>query len=95
LEWFSTLYCKIRVGNTIAKMFDTNKKIVVSVGILLGAYLIDYFFIHTGEVTTLELKAGKLRGKISTSRDGREFYEFLGVPYAQPPLGKLRFAVRN
>jgi hypothetical protein len=74
-------------------MFDNNKKIVLSVVILFGAYFVDYFFLHTGESTLLELKAGKLQGKISTSRDGREFYEFLGIPYAQPPVGKLRFLV--
>lgn len=35
---------------------------------------------------------GSLEGKWMTSRSGREFRAFLGVPYAAPPLGNLRFA---
>ncbi|CAH1388796.1 unnamed protein product [Nezara viridula] len=34
---------------------------------------------------------GILKGASLTSRDGREFYAFTGVPYAKPPLGNLRF----
>lgn len=59
-------------------MFD-NKKIVFSVVILFGAYFVDYYFIHNGENTTLDMSNGKLKGKVSFSRGGREFYEFLGI----------------
>ncbi|CAG7785487.1 unnamed protein product, partial [Allacma fusca] len=34
---------------------------------------------------------GKTEGTISISRDGREFYEWLGLPYAHPPVDSLRF----
>lgn len=66
-----------------------NKKIVASVVILFSAYLVDYFFIHIGENTILDLKHGKLKGKISYSRDGNEFYEFLGMRHFISKLLKL------
>ncbi|XP_046629890.1 venom carboxylesterase-6-like [Neodiprion virginianus] len=35
---------------------------------------------------------GNLRGKILTTHNGRNISAFLGIPYAQPPTGSLRFA---
>lgn len=55
-----------------------NKKIVIGVVILISAYLVDYFFMHPEERMTLSFKYGELKGKVSLSRDGREYYEFLG-----------------
>ncbi|CAF4754274.1 unnamed protein product [Pieris macdunnoughi] len=36
-------------------------------------------------------KNGELRGCIKKLLDGTEYYSFKGIPYAQPPVGKLRF----
>lgn len=41
--------------------------------------------------TIVRCKSGFLQGKRSTSESGKVFLSFLGVPYAKPPLGKLRF----
>ena len=41
-------------------------------------------------VTVLQ---GKMRGTKMTSRNGKTFYAFLGIPYATPPVGPLRFKV--
>jgi hypothetical protein len=38
---------------------------------------------------------GKLRGVKLESRGGREYFGFYNIPYAQPPLGDLRFMVSN
>lgn len=38
----------------------------------------------------VKTKHGILKGATKTE-DGDEYIEFLGVPYARPPVGKLRF----
>lgn len=40
----------------------------------------------------VEIDQGLLEGTTFTSRNGRNFSSFLGIPYAQPPIGLLRFA---
>lgn len=42
------------------------------------------------QVTVMQ---GALRGLYLTSRKGRQFVGFQGVPYAKPPLGEMRFKV--
>ncbi|XP_068618539.1 juvenile hormone esterase-like [Battus philenor] len=37
------------------------------------------------------LPQGKLKGKTSRNDNGFEYIEFLGIPYAKPPVGELRF----
>ncbi|KAI4468851.1 carboxylesterase [Holotrichia oblita] len=39
----------------------------------------------------IHVQQGSLRGKIGTDNNGRNYYQFLGIPYAKPPIGKLRF----
>ncbi|XP_063222148.1 fatty acyl-CoA hydrolase precursor, medium chain-like [Bacillus rossius redtenbacheri] len=41
---------------------------------------------------TVKLTQGSLRGEAGRSADGTTFYKFLGIPYAKPPVGNLRFA---
>ncbi|XP_072397947.1 esterase FE4-like [Diabrotica undecimpunctata] len=39
----------------------------------------------------VKIVEGQLSGLIQKNLDGEEFYSFLGVPYAEPPIGELRF----
>lgn len=38
---------------------------------------------------------GTLKGKVLRSRDGRSYYSYTSIPYAKPPIGELRFKVKN
>eukprot|EP00090_Calanus_glacialis_P034725 TRINITY_DN5863_c0_g1_i2.p1 TRINITY_DN5863_c0_g1~~TRINITY_DN5863_c0_g1_i2.p1 ORF type:complete len:1103 (-),score=277.16 TRINITY_DN5863_c0_g1_i2:72-3380(-) len=49
----------------------------------------DYGSYNTKMVKTLN---GKVQGYLETTGDGTEFYKFLGIPYAEPPVDTLRFA---
>ncbi|CAG7838552.1 unnamed protein product [Allacma fusca] len=35
--------------------------------------------------------SGKVRGSVEVSRGGRTYFQYLGIPYARPPDGELRF----
>lgn len=41
----------------------------------------------------IQIKQGILRGFKQHSRNGTEYQAFLGIPYARPPTGNLRFEV--
>ncbi|KAL0822711.1 hypothetical protein ABMA28_004730 [Loxostege sticticalis] len=42
-------------------------------------------------MATVKVSQGILKGGKSLTENGFEYYEFLGVPYAKPPIGELRF----
>ena len=39
----------------------------------------------------IQIEDGQLEGTVMTSRKGVDFHAFMGIPYAQPPIGNLRF----
>lgn len=43
----------------------------------------------------VEINYGKLKGKLRKNYKGEEIFAFLGVPYAKPPVGELRFKVSS
>lgn len=51
--------------------------------------------VHTSTMTQPEVKTiyGKIRGSVEKNCEGIDFYAFKGIPYAKPPIGKLRFKV--
>lgn len=59
----------------------------ISVGISLSG-------ARMGDKPIVKIDQGKLRGKKCIAEYSRkEYYSFLGIPYAMPPIGKLRFKV--
>ena len=49
----------------------------------------------SGSAVQVNLKQGVFKGEIIDAGDGRQVYSFRGIPYAKPPVGKLRFKVSN
>ncbi|KAI6183709.1 Carboxylic ester hydrolase [Aphelenchoides bicaudatus] len=47
--------------------------------------------IRPSEVVRLKKPNSQIQGKTYTFEDGREASAFLGIPYAKPPTGQLRF----
>lgn len=45
----------------------------------------------TMENSIVTVKQGQLKGTIKKLLDGSSYYSFKGIPYAQPPIGELRF----
>lgn len=43
----------------------------------------------------IELQNGMINGTVGKSKDGRLFQRFYGIPYAEPPVGELRFKVSS
>lgn len=43
----------------------------------------------------IEVSEGWLEGLIETNKYGGKLCSFKGIPYAEPPLGDLRFKVKQ
>lgn len=41
----------------------------------------------------MQTQNGVLQGRLKILENGQSYYSFLGIPYAQPPVGNLRFRV--
>jgi hypothetical protein len=75
----------------------TGRKTLLAVLILQLANGYNAFWVQNRELSLspiVETKVGQVQGFVSVSRGGRKFYKFLGLPYAQPPVGELRFEVK-
>lgn len=46
-------------------------------------------------ITKVKIKQGVLVGAKRKTRNGFEYDDYLNIPYAKPPVGDLRFKVRN
>uniref|UniRef100_A0A915L120 Carboxylesterase type B domain-containing protein n=1 Tax=Romanomermis culicivorax TaxID=13658 RepID=A0A915L120_ROMCU len=63
--------------------------------ILLIVSVVEFSWIEfsiADEKVVVELSNGKAEGHLVKNGDGSEGWVFLGIPYAEPPIGKLRFA---
>lgn len=43
----------------------------------------------------VKISQGAIEGKEMINDNGKSFRGFLGIPYAKPPIGNLRFKVRR
>ena len=76
----------------------TNMLGKVALILALLAISVGYYYSRSSEqleTITVTCKSGSVRGFSGKSRDGRDFYSWLGIPYAQPPVKELRFAVSH
>lgn len=48
---------------------------------------------NSEEAPTVRTPLGGLKGYYKISQNGRQYEAYEGVPYALPPVGKLRFKV--
>lgn len=64
---------------------------VLTIIILECSYV--YSVSYSVNNTRVQTKYGPVKGVLLRSRIGRSFYGFKGIPYAKPPIGKLRFKV--
>lgn len=73
-----------------------NSSLVVAF-LLLGCGLFDQCVEgRTSEELRITLPNGsKLVGRGLQSHDGKVIKAFMGIPYAQPPIGNLRFKVND
>lgn len=67
---------------------------IVAVTGLFVAYFYNPFR-SLGKSPIVQTSSGQVIGSVSSSRTGKEFYEYLGIPYAQPPVGEKRFEVKK
>lgn len=71
-----------------------NKQVLVLLFISILNSLIVLITARTSDHLRITLPNGsKLIGRTLRSHSGRSIKSFLGVPYAKPPLGHLRFKV--
>ncbi|GLV37952.1 uncharacterized protein CBL_06346 [Carabus blaptoides fortunei] len=57
--------------------------LVIATFVIVGLYADDRPLVDTSN--------GRIRGTFKTSRKGRQYVAFEGIPYAKPPVGDLRF----
>lgn len=55
----------------------------------------DFFVNYNGTRRGVELDQGVVIGVENELPNGSEYFQFLGIPYAEPPINKLRFAVNT
>lgn len=70
-----------------------NKRQIFTAAVLLLLAYGYMRFVYKPAGPIVRISTGSLRGSVARSRSGKEYFEFLGIPYAKPPVGNLRFEV--
>lgn len=56
---------------------------------------ISFSIVASHQTPTVKIENGEVTGIELTSHKGRFFNAYLGIPYAKPPVGTLRFKVNK
>ena len=64
-----------------------------------SAVLITVLLVHNGSchdtMPIVNTLTGKVSGIVEQSFEGTDYFSFKGIPFAEPPVGNLRFTVSN
>jgi hypothetical protein len=71
----------------------TNTKFVFAILIASLGFMVHFLFFKVNISPEVQIAQGRVRGSTHESRIGKEYYKYLGIPYAQAPVGSLRFEV--
>lgn len=66
---------------------------VMAMALSLVTYLYNSYISFNGGDPVVQTTLGLVQGSLAKSREGYEFYEFLGIKYGEPPIADLRFEV--
>ena len=73
--------------------FTVYKLAFISIVVVLVSIELRVYFSTLEKTGIVNTESGKLQGLLQLSRDGKQFASFYGIPYAEPPIRQLRFAV--
>ena len=59
--------------------------------LLLQSWFIRWIIMSS---LVVQVKEGKIKGSLVENVEGGEYIAFRGIPYAEPPVGELRFKVK-
>ena len=76
----------------VTKMFSLPKIFLIYIAFFFGISGTTSGLIHPKDDKPLvTLEDGEVMGTVKVSRNKSDFAAFMGIPYAQPPIGDLRF----
>jgi len=68
------------------KMFSFHKHLFL---LFFLSFVLNFVEINAENTVSVTISNGVINGKIETSLDGRQLNVFRGIPYAEPPVGRL------
>jgi hypothetical protein len=74
-------------------LVGVRKYVIMATTLGFVSYVFTGFGLLTPDAPIVEISTGKVQGLARNSRDGHRYYEYLGIPYAKPPVNELRFEV--
>lgn len=71
---------------------ELNEKLKIAWG-AAKSFLDDCYRYRNREEVTVRTKSGLVKGFKIASHYNYRYFNFIGIPYAKPPIGDLRFKV--